>query len=83
LFRPKSRLLVESEARMLIRTLATLTLLLALTGGTDAPPSAALQLDSARAARRARVIDDVEGCREPAPSPVPVAPAACTDGSQP
>jgi hypothetical protein len=83
MFRPKSRLLIESEARMLTRTLATLTLLLALTGGTDPIPSTAGQLDRARAARRARIADDLEGCREPAPSPIPVAPAACADEGQP
>jgi len=37
-------------------------------------------------AHRARVVDldDVEGCREPAPAPVPVAPASCSaEGGQP
>jgi hypothetical protein len=68
---------------MLTRSLTTLTLLLTLTGGIDATPPAAAQRDRARAARRARIVDDVEGCREPAPSPVPVAPAACTDEERP
>jgi hypothetical protein len=70
---------------MLTRTLTTLTLLLALTGGTDRTPRADNHLDGARAAHRARIADlddDIGGCRE-APSPVPVAPAACSDEGQP
>ncbi len=53
---------------MLTRALATLTMLLALTAGADSMPTAA---------------DEVEGCREPAPTAVPVAPASCTDEGQP
>ena len=53
---------------MLMRALATLTMLLALTGGADPTPKAA---------------DEVEGCREPAPTQVPVAPASCTDEGRP
>jgi hypothetical protein len=68
---------------MLTRTLATLTLLLALSAGADPLPTAASQLDRARSARRAQLVDDTEGCREPAPSPVPVAPASCADEGQP
>jgi hypothetical protein len=68
---------------MLTRNLATLTLLLALTAGTDPMPPAAAQLDQARAARRARIADDIGGCREAAPTPVPVAPPSCTDEGQP
>lgn len=68
---------------MLTRALATLTMLLALTAGTEPMPTAAVHLDRARAARRAQLVDDVGGCREPAPSPVPVAPASCTEEGQP
>jgi hypothetical protein len=67
---------------MLTRTLATLTLLLALSTGADPMAPAAGQLDRARTARRA-VVDDTEGCREPAPSPLPIAPASCTDEARP
>jgi len=68
---------------MLTRTLAPLTLLLALTGGAEPLTSAATAPDGARAGHRARLVDDVGGCREPAPTAVPVAPAACTDEAQP
>ena len=71
---------------MLTRTLTTLTLLLALTGGTDRTPRGDNHLDGVRAAHRARVADlddDIGGCRETPPSPVPVEPAACTDEGQP
>jgi len=70
---------------MLTRTLATLTLLLALTAGADRSPAADRHLDEARAAHRSRLIDvdDVGGCREAAPAPVPVAPASCSDEVQP
>jgi hypothetical protein len=64
---------------MLTRTLATLTLLLTLTGGASSKP----QVDRSEPARRVRVADDLGGCREPAPSPVPVAPAACGDEARP
>jgi hypothetical protein len=68
---------------MLTRALTTLSLLLTFTAGTDPMPPAAGTLHGA--AHRARLVDldDVGGCREPAPAPVPVAPATCTDGSQP
>ena len=70
---------------MLTRALTTLTLLLAFTtAGTDPMPPAAGYLDRAQRAHRGRVVDldDVGGCREPAP--VAVAPAACSDeGGQP
>lgn len=68
---------------MLTRTLAPLTLLLALTGGAEPLRPAATALDGARAGHRGRLVDDVGGCREPAPTPVPVAPAACSDEAQP
>ena len=69
---------------MLTRTLATLTLLLTLTAGAEPAPPAAIHLDAARAARRAHVDDDVAGCREAAPAPVPSPSAAsCSDEGQP
>jgi hypothetical protein len=71
---------------MLTRTLATLTLLLALNGGTDATPAADMHLDGARSAHRARLVhidDDVGGCREAPAAPVAVAPASCADEGQP
>jgi len=69
---------------MLTRTLVPLTLLLALTGGAEPlTPTAATHLDGARAGHQARIADDVSGCREPVPSPVAVAPAACTEEAQP
>jgi len=70
---------------MLTRTLATLTLLLALSGGTDPTPAADLHLDRPRATHHARLVDvdDVGGCREAPPAPVPVAPASCSDEGQP
>jgi hypothetical protein len=69
---------------MLTRTLATLTLLLALNGGADPAPRAETHMDGARATHRARAleVDDVGGCRE-APAAVPVAPASCSDEGQP
>jgi hypothetical protein len=69
---------------MLTRTLATVTLLLTLTGGADPTPTADRQLDQGRAAhRRAVDVDDVGGCREAPPAPVPVATATCSDEGQP
>jgi hypothetical protein len=72
---------------MLTRALTTLTLLLTFTtAGTDAIPPAGVHLDRSQRAHRARMVDldDVGGCREPAPAPVPVAPASCSDeGGQP
>ena len=70
---------------MLTRTIAPLTLLLALTAGAEPRTPAAAHLDGARAGHRTRLVDDVGGCREPAPgpTPVPVAPAACTDEARP
>jgi hypothetical protein len=70
---------------MLTRTLVPLTLLLALTGGADPLTPSATDLDSGRAGHRPRLVDDVGGCREPAPrpTPVPAAPAACSDEAQP
>lgn len=72
---------------MLTRTLATLTLLVAL-GGKAEPtiPSGApsgANPDHAVAARRARLADDIGGCREPEPTPTPVAPVACGDEARP
>ena len=68
---------------MLTRTLATLTLLLALTGRAEPTPPLAAQPDRARAARHAHYVDDTEGCREAPAAPIPAAPAACTDEAQP
>ena len=70
---------------MLTRTLATLTLLLALGGGTDPTPPADTHLDGARAAHRVRLVDvdDVGGCREAPPTPTPAAPVSCSDEGQP
>jgi len=68
---------------MLTRTLAPLTLLLALTGGGQPLTPAATHLDGGRAGHRASLVDDVGGCREPAATPVPAAPTACTDEAQP
>jgi hypothetical protein len=68
---------------MFTRTLVPLTLLLALTGGAEPRTPAANHLDGARARHQARIADDVGGCREPAPSPIPVAPAACADKAPP
>ena len=70
---------------MLTRTLATLTLLLALTGGADPTTPADPHPEGARAAHRARLVDvdDVGGCREAPPAPVPAAPASCSDEVQP
>jgi len=68
---------------MLTRTLVPLTLLLALTGGAEPLTPAATHPEGARAGRRTLLVDDVGGCREAAPTPAPVAPAACTDEAQP
>jgi hypothetical protein len=68
---------------MSTRTLAMLTLL-ALNDGGDPTSSLATPLDRAPAGRQARLaLDEVEGCRDPAPSSVPVAPAACADEGRP
>jgi hypothetical protein len=70
---------------MLTRTLATLTLLLALTGGADPTAPDHTHPEGARAAHRARIIDvdDVGGCREAPPAPVQAAPPSCSDEVQP
>ena len=68
---------------MLPRTFATLALLLTFTAGAEPVPPADAHLDQARAARRAHVDDDIGGCREPAPAPVPAAPAYCSDEGRP
>ena len=68
---------------MLTRTLATLTLLLTFTAGAESKAPTPAHRDLAAAARRAHVDDDTAGCREPAPTPVAAAPAACTDEVQP
>ena len=71
---------------MLTRALTTLTLLLTFTtAGTDPMPPAAGHLDRAQRAHRAWVVDfdDVAGCREPAPAPVPVAPSCADAVEQP
>ena len=68
---------------MLTRTLAPLTLLLALTAGAEPLTPAASPLAGARAGHRASLVDDIGGCREAAPTPIPVAPAACADEAQP
>ena len=70
---------------MLTRTLATLTLMLALLAGPDwGPTKADDHLDGARAAHRAHLdVDDVGGCREAPPAPAPVAAASCSDEGQP
>ena len=68
---------------MLTRALTTLTLLLTFTAGAEPARPGAGQPERARAARQEPVDDDVGGCREPAPSPVPVAPAPCSDEGQP
>ena len=70
---------------MLTRTLAPLTLLLARAGGAEPLTPSATHLDGARGGHRPRLVDDVGGCRAPAPrpTPVPAAPAACTDEAQP
>jgi hypothetical protein len=68
---------------MLTRTLATLTLLLALTGGAEPTRPVDTHLDQARAAHRARLLDvDDVGCREAPPAPVPVAPPSCSDAGE-
>lgn len=71
---------------MLTRTLATLTLVLALRGGPEPKAPADTHLDAVRAAHRARIVDldDVGGCREAPPAPVPTSSAAsCSDEVQP
>jgi len=68
---------------MLTRTLATLTLLLALSGRADRPIPRPAQADHARAAGPAWTVDDTEGCREAPAAPAPVAAAACSDQEQP
>lgn len=70
---------------MLTRTLATLTLLLALNGGGEPAPTVETHLDGGRSARHARIVDldDVGGCREAPPAPVKAAPASCADEGQP
>jgi hypothetical protein len=70
---------------MLTRTLATLTLLLTFTAGTDPLPPASSRLDRASHSQRTHRLDadDLGGCREPAPALVPVAPASCSDEGQP
>ncbi|HMF42083.1 MAG TPA: hypothetical protein VKQ32_15525 [Polyangia bacterium] len=68
---------------MLTRALTTLTLLLTFAPGADRARPAAVHPERARVARHAPVDDDIGGCREPAPSPIPVAPAACADEGQP
>ena len=67
---------------MLTRALATLTLLLTFTAGAEPARPGAVQRERARAGRHVPVDDDVGGCREPVPSPVAVAPAACTDAGR-
>ena len=69
---------------MLTRSLATLTLLLALNGGSDPAPRSAAPVDGARTPHRRLVdVDDVGGCREAPPAPLPVAAASCSDEGQP
>lgn len=69
---------------MWTRALASLTLMLALSAGANPMPMAGnARLDRAPVVHRARVVDDVDGCRELAPAPVPVPPTACADGEQP
>ena len=68
---------------MLTRALATVTLLLTFTAGAAPARPGAAQPERARAARHVPVDDDIGGCREPAPSSAPVAPAACTSEGQP
>ena len=68
---------------MLTRTLATLTLLLTFTAGAEPARPGAVEPGRVRAMRHVPVDDDLGGCREPAPSPVTAAPAACTDEGQP
>ena len=69
---------------MLTRTLATLTLLLAVNGGSEQTRTADTHLDHARAAHRARLVDgdDVGGCREAPEAPAPVAAPSCSDAGE-
>jgi hypothetical protein len=71
---------IESEANMLTRTLATLALLLISTTAREPARTAAPRPDRPP---HARVVDDVEGCRVPPPAPAPVAPASCSDDGRP
>jgi hypothetical protein len=70
---------------MLTRALLTLTLLFVSAAG--AAPAAPAPAPAAAAhrerPRHARVVDEVEGCRVPPPSPEPVAPATCSDEARP
>jgi hypothetical protein len=65
---------------MLTRTLLTLTLLFVSTTGASPEPTPVARPDRPR---HARVVDDLEGCRVPPPSPEPVAVASCTDEGRP
>lgn len=65
---------------MLLRILLTLTLLLTATIGAARAHAPAAQPDRPR---HGHVVDDVEGCRVPPPSPEPVAPASCSDEVRP
>jgi hypothetical protein len=65
---------------MFTRTLALLSLLFISTTGVEPRRSPAAGPDRPR---HARVVEDLEGCRVPPPSPEPIAPATCTDRSQP
>lgn len=68
---------------MATRLLATLTLLLALSGKAEPTFQAGANMPHASATRRALLADDIGGCREPEPAPVAVAPAACGDEARP
>ena len=69
---------------MLTRTLATLTLLLAVTGGAEPTRPVDAHLEQARAAHRARLVDvdDVGGCRAVPAAPVLVAAPSCSDAGE-
>ena len=75
-----SRLFYESEADMLTRALVTASLFLTVTAGAERKPSSAAHPDRPR---HARLVDDIEGCRIPPPSPEPVAAASCPDEGRP